>query len=181
MTVNLNTCVPGQLVKDKSGHVLRYVAHIPKERYYKHALYDLDEESCDYFTDDGLYYITIPNSPCNIVEILPLNKPEIPEPCKHTSITWWESCPWITDRLPTLNDVPQGGCNKNYVLLWRSDDIRTAHYLKVTRDDRWIHIQEPKKHKQTIKEKALALLAKDKDGWVPTPNDWDIIREGLTE
>jgi hypothetical protein len=179
--ITLNTCVRGQKLRLRNGDISFYSQPVrfPTSKYTHEAIGR--ESGTNTYTDFGKYYTNRRRSPFDIVEILPLETAEFIDLSKDVSIAWWESCPWITDRLPTMNDVSQSGCNKNYVLLWSSDDIRPAHYLKVSKSNRWIHIQDPKTYNQTLKEKALALIARHKDGWVPMPEEWDIIREGLKE
>ena len=188
MTVDLRTCVPGQLLKDGRGNILEYKERIQVDQSsldglrYRHLLrYEIAKYD-ETFTDDGIFDINCSMSNWNIVEILPLDKPEQPRSDKHPSVAWWESCPWITDRKPTEKDGDQRG----WVILKITDDSRSSlsYWKNVKEGEPWIHRQDWKR--QTPKEKALALIAKHKDSsivgvWVPTPDDWDIIREGLTE
>jgi hypothetical protein len=183
MKVDLKTCVPGQSVKNGDGATLIYAKHFPDEPLYKHALCDLIENEVVYFMDDGKYYKPLPKSLLNIVEILPLDKLEQPKPDKHPSVAWWESCPWITDRLPTVLDGDTFGrvCIKS-----NEGRVLTSNWIDVNAYENWIHIYSWQPPKQTPKEKALALIAKHKDSstvgvWVPTPDEWDIILEGLEE
>ena len=188
MKVDLRTCVPGQSVKNGGGETLIYAKHFPEEPLYKHALCDLIENEVVYFMDDGKYYKPLPKSLCNIVEILPLDKLEQPKPDKHPSVAWWESCPWITDRKPTEAD----GNYMNQVLVHLSIQQEPKRILSsmswetVRSDEDWIHCMNWNPLVLSNKEKALALIAKHKDSltvgvWVPTPDEWDIICEGLTE
>ena len=181
MTVDLNTCIPGQLVELRNGLIVRYGYRSRDEgARYSHIVGDFT------YTDGGNYYACREEDDNDVVRILQLDKPKQPKPDKHPSVAWWESCPWITDRLPTIDDTPQKGWNAEYVLLYKDDLVKTRCYTQVTKDEMWIHVQDWQPLKQTPREKALALIAKHKDSstvgvWVPTPDEWDIIREGLTE
>ena len=199
MKVDLRTCVPGQLLKDGRGRLLEYKESIYGDNssfdriYYKHLLrYQVDSEDGDVydetFTDNGVFDVNSRESHFNIVEILPLDKPEQPKSDKHPSVAWWESCPWITDRRPTAEDadylgqvIQQLSSEKGATL-----DSCFISCACVEEGEAWIHSLNWKPLKQTPREKALALITKHKDSstvgvWVPTPDEWDIIREGLTE
>ena len=190
MTVDLRTCVPGQSVKNGVGETLIYAKHFPEEALYRHALCDLIENDVVYFMDDGKYYNPLPKSLCNIVEILPLDKPEPPKSNKHPSVAWWESCPWITDRRPTKEDSDHlGQVIQQVSAKFDTEttlDLCFVSWAYVKEGQAWIHSLNWKPLKQTPRKKALALITKHKDSstvgvWVPTPDEWDIIREGLTE
>ena len=203
MTVDLRTCVPGQLLKDGRGNILEYKERIQVDQSsldglrYRHLLWYEIAKYDETFTDDGIFDINCSMSNWNIVEILPLAKPEQPKSDKHPSVVWWESCPWSTDRKPTEEDGDHLGQVIQQVpwtmvtpCSWGISETKTTlcfsswAYVKEGQD--WIHSLNWSPVKQTPKEKALALIAKHKDSstvgvWVPTPDDWDIIREGLTE
>ena len=175
MTVDLRTCVPGQLVELRDGRIVRYDSK-NQDTVYPHLVDDSSR------TDDGYFYSSRKEDQEDVVRILPLAKPEQPKSDAHPSVAWWESCPWITDRQPTEED----GDERGWVIIKIIDDSRSSlsYWKNVKEGKPWIHRQGWKR--QTSKEKALALIAKHKDSptvgvWVPTPNDWDIIREGLTE
>ena len=77
MTINLKTCTPGQLLKQKCGQIAIYIKCDPTfseiDCCYSHLVYDLDEPWDIYtYTDEGIHCIESTNSPINIVEILPL-------------------------------------------------------------------------------------------------------------
>ena len=190
MTVDLRTCVPGQKVRLRDGRFVRYDSK-NQDTVYPHLV---DGYS---YTDDGYYYSCREEDEDDVVKILPLDKPEQPKSDKHPSVAWWESCPWITDRQPTEED----GDNLGQVIQqvpwtmvtpcsWGISETKTTlcfiSWAYVKEGQAWIHSLNWSPVKQTPKEKALALIAKHKDSsnvgvWVPTPEAWDIIREGLTE
>ena len=182
MTVDLRTCVPGQLVELRNGLIVRYVYGSKNPDTYPHKVGD------KFYTDDGYYYASREEDLDDVVKIFPLDKPEQPKPDKHPSVAWWESCPWITDRRPTEKDSDHLG---QVILQMPSKtgttlDVSFASWAYVKEGKAWIHSLNWSPVKQTPKEKALALIAKHKDSsnvgvWVPTPEAWDIIREGLTE
>ena len=176
--IDLNTCVPGQLVERRNGDIVKYTGrNRNQDTLYPHIVGTFS------YTDDGHYYACREEDDDDVVRILQLDKPEQPKSDTHPSVAWWESCPWITDRLPTVDDAPQKGWNINHVLLYKDNLVKTRCYTQVTENEMWIHVQDWQPCKQTPKEKALALIAnyEDGDGWVPTPDQWNIIREGLTE
>ena len=194
MTVDLRTCVPGQLLKDGRGNILEYKERIQVDQSsldglrYRHLLRYEIAKSDETFTDDGIFDINCSMSNWNIVEILPLDKPEQPKSDKHPSVAWWESCPWITDRRPTAEDVDHLGQVIQQLSSEKGATLDSCFIscAYVKEGEAWIHSLNWKPLKQAPKEKALALIAKHKDSsivgvWVPTPDDWDIIREGLTE
>ena len=176
MTVDLRTCVPGQLVELRNGNIVRYGYGSHNSSTYPHRVGD------KFYTDDGHYYSCREEDDDDVVRILQLDKPEQPKSDTHSSVAWWESCPWITDRKPTEED----GDERGWVILKIIDgsDGSLSYWKNVKEGKPWIHRQGWKK--QTPKKKALALIAKHKDSsavgvWVPTPDDWDIIRKGLAE
>ena len=184
MTVDLRTCVPGQLVELRNGLIVRYVYGSKNPDTYPHKVGD------KFYTDDGYYYASREEDHDDVVRILPLDKPEQLKSDKHPSVAWWESCPWIRDRKPTKEDSDHLG----QVIQQVSAKFDTETTLDlcfvscayVKEGKAWIHSLNWSPVKQTPKEKALALITKHKDSsivgvWVPTPEDWDIIREGLTE
>jgi hypothetical protein len=181
--IDLRTCVPGQLLKDGRGNILEYKERIQVDQSsldglrYRHLLrYEIAKYD-ETFTDDGIFDINSSMSNWNIVKIFPLDEPEQPKSDKHPSVAWWESCPWITDRKPTKEDGNANGWVTTK-LIDRST-VFTTYWLNVAAGQPWIHRQDWKK--QTPKEKALALIASHEDGWIPTPEQWNIIREGLAE
>lgn len=175
MTVDLRTCVPGQLVELRDGRLAMYESK-NQDTVYPHLVDD------SRYTDDGYYYSSREEDDDDVVRIFPPDKPENRKSDTHPSVAWWESCPWITDRKPTEKD----GDERGWVILKTIDDsgASLSYWKNVKESEPWIHRQGWKR--QTPKEKALALIAKHKDSstvgvWVPTPDEWDIIREGLTE
>ena len=187
MTIDLRTCVPGQLLKDGRGNILEYKERIQVDQSsldglrYRHLLRYEIEKYDGTFTDDGIFDINCSMSKWNIVEILPLDKPEQPKSDKHPSVAWWESCPWITDRKPKVDDTSQDYIAANMVLVRKNEGVTLKWYSQVTKNEAWIHMNTWQPLKQTPKEKALALIANHEDGWIPTPDQWNIIREGLAE
>ena len=175
MTVDLRTCVPGQLVELRDGRIVRYIKKRPQDIVYPHKAGD-----CTY-TDDGYYYANKEEDDDDVVKIIPMAKPEQPKSDIHSSVAWWESCPWITDRQPTVNDTPQDYISANMVLVRKNEGVTLKWYTEVKKDEAWIHMHTWQPSNQTPKEKALALIANHEDGWIPTPDQWNIIREGLAE
>ena len=179
--IDLSFCMLGQKVKLRDGSIGTYNGLIDENAIYVHAVdgYSYINNGKFWVDDDRI-------STKDVVEIFPLDKPEQPKPDTHPSVAWWESCPWITDRLPTVDDTPQGNTDKGMVLVDRYYGIAHKHYINVTMNERWIHVCTWEPHNQTPKQKALALIAKHKDSstvgvWIPTLDDWIIIREGLAE
>jgi len=180
MTINLNTCVPGQKCVSKDGKYLTYLRKLdnipPSFAWYHHLL--LDEQRSNFtFTNDGIYDLAHPDSEYNIVRIIPM---ESTTSASHPSVVWWESCPWITDRKPTEKDgnyisqvmmqAPgQKGTKTTCFMDWK--------YVKPGQT--WIHCMNWNPPKQTPKEKAMELINNHEDGWRPTPEQWHIIRKGL--
>ena len=176
MTVDLRTCVPGQKVRLRDGRFVRYDSK-NQDTVYPHLIDGVS------YTDDGYCYSCREEDEDDVVTILPLDKPEQPKSDKHPSVAWWESCPWITDRKPTPLDGDVYG--RVYVKLNKSR-VLAANWSSIDAHEHWIHLYGWQPLEQTPREKALALITKHKDSstvgiWVPTPEDWDIIREGLTE
>ena len=183
--IDLRTCVPGQLLKDGRGRLLEYKESIRVDNssfdgiYYKHLLrYQVDSYD-ETFTDNGIFDVNSRESHFNIVEILPLAKPEQPKSDKHPSVAWWESCPWITDRTPTEED----GNTVGWVMakLKDSSEVATVFGPSIKLGQPWIHRQDWQPPVLSDKEQALELLNKHEDGWCPTPKEWTIIRKGLAE
>ena len=176
MTVDLSTCVPGQLCVNKDGEHFTYVKRTDGPIHYPHLLLD-QHSSQKTFTNDGIYDFRYPNSKYNIVHIIPM---ESTASDKHPSLVWWESCPWITDRTPTEAD----GNAVGWVMakLKDSSDVATVFGPSITLGQPWIHRQDWQPPVLSNKEKALALIAKrDAGSWKPTTDDWDVIRKGLEE
>ena len=176
--INLNTCIKGQKLLLRRGRIVTYVYNDTSATFP----YKTRTEEGHYlsYPCDGAYY---GESGLDVVEILPLETTD-----KHPSVTWWESCPWITDRLPTALDGDHSGQVIRQVSSKFDEETRldlcfiSCAYVK--KGQAWIHSLNWKPIKQTPKEKALALIAKHKDSstvgvWVPTPDEWNVISEGL--
>lgn len=179
MTINLNICVPGQKCVSKDGNYFTYLNKLEESYRYDHLL--LDEHSSEQtYMNDGVYDISCPDSKYDIICILPM---ELTTSDKHPSIAWWESCPWITDRKPTKEDADEFG--RVLVKPMEPDRILTAFFQDVRIKEAWIHHGNWQPPVLSDKEKALELLNKHEAAnygvWVPTPDDWDVIRKGLTE
>ena len=171
MTIDLRTCVPGQLVELRNGNIVRYADGIHDSNKYPHMVGD------KFYTDDGHYFACRKEDDDDVVRILQLDKPEAPKSDKHPSIAWWESCPWITNRKPTEEDSDASG----WVIIKAIDDFRscTAHWANVQTDQYWVHRLHWKPPTLTDKEQALQLINNHEDGWRPTPEQWNVIRAGL--
>jgi len=173
MTVDLNTCVPGQLVELRNGNIVKYTQRNQTDKLYPHTVGDAR------YTDDGYYYKSKEEDDDDVVKIFPLTKPEQPKTDKHPSVAWWESCPWITDRTPTEED----GNAVGWVMakLKDSSDVATVFGPSIKLGQPWIHRQDWQPPVLSNKEQALELLNKHEDGWCPTPKEWTTIRKGLEE
>ena len=184
--IDLNTCVPGQLVELRNGNIVRYIKKRSQDTVYSHMAGEYS------YTDDGYYYSSREEDDDDVVRIIPLAKPKPPESDTHPSVAWWESCPWITDRKPTEEDGDNLGqviqqmpwtmvtpCSRGISETTTTLCFMSWAYVKEGRA--WIHSLNWGSVKQTPKEKALALIASHEDGWIPTPDQWNIIREGLAE
>jgi hypothetical protein len=175
MTVDLNTCVPGQEVRLRHGKIVEYIEPIKdgRDTPYEHVI-----DFCSYM-NDGCYWEDRRTSHMDVIEILPLETTESTEDDKHPSVAWWESCPWITDRTPTEAD----GNAVGWVMakLKDSSDVATVFGPSIALGQPWIHRQDWQPPTLTNKEKALELLNKHEDGWRLTPEQWNIIRKGLEE
>jgi hypothetical protein len=178
MTVDLNTCVPGQLVELRNGNIVKYV------NKYPHKTYPHKAGGCTY-TDNGFYFASREEDEDDVVKIFPLTKAEQPKTDKHPSVAWWESCPWITDRKPTKEDGDAFG--RVIVKTTYSKVIACTTFVQdVNNNEAWIHHYDWQPPTLTNKEQALELLNKHKDGvtmcvWIPTSEDWVTIRKGLEE
>ena len=172
MTVDLNTCVPGQLVALRNGNIVKYTKRT-QDALYPHKIGDRR------YTNDGYYFSSKEEDNDDVVKIFPLTKPEQPKSDKHPSVAWWESCPWITDRTPTEED----GNAVGWVMakLKDSSDVATVFGPSIALGQPWIHRQDWQPPVLSNKEQALELLNKHEGGWCPTPKEWTIIRKGLTE
>ena len=179
MTVDLNTCVPGQKCVCKDGTYLTYLNKIPGNDRSHHVLLDkhFGQET---YTNDGIYDLSHPDSMWNIVYILPM---ELTTSDKHPSVAWWDSCPWITDRAPTEADSDHLGqvIVQTVSKQGRKLDFHFMQCKYVLSGRAWIHSLDWQPPVLSNKEQALELLNKHKGVWVPTLEQWDVIRKGLTE
>jgi hypothetical protein len=174
MTVDLNTCVPGQLVGLRNGNIVEYTKRNQDDALYPHKIGD------ERYTNDGYYFSCKEEDDDDVVKIFPLTKPEQPKTDKHPSVAWWESCPWITDRKPTHLDGDTYG--RVYIKSSENEHVLASNWNAVEAHEKWIHVCGWQPLNQTPKEKALTLIAKqDAGSWTPTPDDWDVIRKGLEE
>jgi len=167
MSIDLSTCQVGQKVYLRNGEIVEYeqwdedndvFAHLIDSRWYK---------------NNGFYYSDERKSAYNVAAILPL------EPAKsnqHPSVAAWESFPWITDRLPTQ---PDGDSNGHVLTLTNYRRLLIVGMTSVATDQPWIHLPSWTPLKLTPQEEALTLLEGKKDGWVPTSDDWHIIRRAI--
>jgi hypothetical protein len=166
MSIDLSTCQVGQKVKLRNGAIVPYEVYDEVDDSYPHQL------DGRWYTNEGCYCHDQSRSDYDVVKIFPI------EPAKsnqHPSVAAWESFPWITDRMPTMEDTPaeQGGMAK--VLTLDSIGLRFCHCNEVAPGLKWIHLPFWAPPKLTPQEEALALIKGKKDGWTPTPDDWHII------
>ena len=169
--INLNTCVRGQKLRLRCGKVVTY-AQSGWTSDYPHKTMAENTDTFSY-TDHGSYYVDGTLSGYDVIEILPLETTD-----KHPSVTWWESCPWITDRLPTALD---GDTYNRVYSKCGEGRVLTSKWSDVSVDEKWIHLCGWKPPALTDKEQALQLINnhEDEDGWRPTPEQWNVIRAGL--
>ena len=173
MTVDLNTCVPGQKCVNKNGNYLTYLRKINNNPRYHHLLLS-ESSSEESYTNDGIYDLGYPDTTYNIVRIIPM---ESTTPDKHPSIAWWESCPWITDRKPMKEDGNQYGFVLATCSTYQTASLVNWDSVSLTMP--WIHSCNWQPPVLSNKEQALELLNKHEGGWCPTPKEWTIIRKGL--
>ena len=174
--INLNTCVEGQKLRLRDEKLARYEGR----RYcavgkFNHAAIAQDGEKLTY-TDCGNYYAS-GHDMRDVVGILPLETTDSSKHDKHPSVTWWESCPWITDRKPTKEDGDASG----WVIIKATDNfnVLTACWENIEAGQHWVHRLHWKPPTLTDREQALQLLDDHRDGWRPTPEQWHVIRAGL--
>ena len=174
--INLNDCVKGQKLRLHGGKTASYVRR-DLSHSYPHEV-KTEDGYCLSCTDEGIYHISGHRSDLNVVEILPLETTNSPKLDKHPSVTWWESCPWITDRLPTALD---GDTYNRVYSKCGEGRVLTSKWSDVSVDEKWIHLCGWKPPALTDKEQALQLINnhEDEDGWRPTPEQWNVIRAGL--
>ena len=166
--LNLNTCVKGQKLLLRHGRIVTYVYN-DRSSAYPHKTRTEEGYYLSY-PCDGAYY---GESGLDVVGILPLETTD-----KHPSVAWWESCPWITDRLPTALD---GDIYNRVYSKCGEGRVLTSKWSDVSVDEKWIHLCGWKPPALTDKEQALQLINnhEDEDGWRPTPEQWNVIRAGL--
>ena len=165
--VNLNTCVKEQKLLLRRGRIITYVYN-DRSLAYPHKT-RTEEGHYLYYPCDGSYY---DENGLDVVEILPLETTD-----KHPSVAWWESCPWITDRKPTKEDVDASGAVMTKPV--GGFNVLTACWEFVKAGQPWIHRSHWKPPVLTDKEQALQLINNHEDGWRPTPEQWNVIRAGL--
>ena len=68
-TIDLRTCVPGQVVERRDGTLVTYESKFKCSTDYPHLV---EGES---YTNDGYYRVSKTEDDWDIVKILPLNKP----------------------------------------------------------------------------------------------------------
>jgi hypothetical protein len=175
--IDLTTCVKGQKLRLRNGRLAKYCAS-RGHHAYPHLIAHYDDGRTYSYTDNGTYdYESNCKDLIDVIEILPL---ETPKPASHLSVAWWESCPWITDRKPTEKD----GNYISQVMMQApgQEGTKTTCFMDwkyVKPGQTWIHCMNWNPPKQTPKEKAMELINNHEDGWMPTPEQWHIIRKGL--
>jgi hypothetical protein len=98
MTIDLNTCVPGQKLRVRYGSIVEYVEPMKEDicGAYKHLVKDVyQSNSTESYTDDGCYWSDKRKCELDIVEILPV----VEEPTKPTP----ELTHSITDQIDVVN------------------------------------------------------------------------------
>ena len=168
--VNLNTCVKGQKLRLRNGRIVTYVQNGWSSDYPHETR--TEDGDCYSYACNGSYHVDNAFSTLDVIEILPLETTD-----KHPSIAWWESCPWITNRKPTKEDGDIYG--RVHVKASETSRILTSDWGDVRDGEFWIHIWHWKPPTLTDKEQALQLINNHKDGWRPTPEQWNVIRAGL--
>lgn len=178
--ISLSTCVEGQKLRLRNGEIGEYRGRNQcPDSMYSHRVYWNAKRFT--YTDSGNYFLVGQDMP-DVIEILPL---EATEPASHSSIAWWESCPWITDRRPTKEDGDKSG----WVIAKTIDtsSTLTVSWQNVKAGHPWIHRQDWEPPVLSDKEKALELINNHspegngivEDNWKPTTEQWHIIRKGL--
>jgi len=167
MTVDLTTCVPGQKLLLRDGAIITYIKYEPNDMYPHKTI---DENGAAY-TNSGNYYNDEIQSDCDVVQILPLETTEFD---KHPSVAWWESCPWITDRLPTEKD---GDIYGRVYVKPNLAKIVATHWGAVHESEPWIHTGNWQPPVIT----PVEILNNLENGQWPTLEQWNIIRKVLKE
>ena len=164
----LNDCVKGQKLLLRRGRIVTYICN-DTSATFPHKTRTEEGHYISY-PYDGIYS---GESGLDVIEILPLETTD-----KHPSVAWWESCPWITDRLPTALD---GDTYNRVYSKCGEGRVLTSKWSDVSVDEKWIHLCGWKPPALTDKEQALQLINnhEDEDGWRPTPEQWHVIRKGL--
>jgi hypothetical protein len=168
--IDLSTCQVGQKVELDNGAIAEYEQWDEDDDLFTHLI------DSRWYKNNGFYYSDERKSAYNVVKILPL---EPAKSNKHPSVAAWESFPWITDRPPTAEDTTQQGWLPTMVLTLDSVGLRFCHCSEVAPGLKWIHLPSWAPPRLTPQEEALALLEGKKDGWVPTLDDWHIIRRAI--
>jgi hypothetical protein len=167
MSIDLSTCQVGQKVYLRNGAIVPYEVYDEVDDSYPHQL------DGRWYTNEGCYCHDQSRSDYDVVRILPL------EPAKsnqHPSVAAWKSFPWITDRLPTQADGDSSG---HVLTLTNYHRLLIVGMTSVATDQPWVHLPTWAPPKLTPQEEALALMEGKKDGWVPTPDDWHVIRRAI--
>jgi len=179
--ISLSTCVKGQKLRLRDGSIATY-GQTPPNGYYSHKVIFLNHgENAFYtYTENGSYHADHVTHRFDVVEILPLETIEPTKPNKHPSVAWWESCPWIIDRKPTVEDGDILG--HVYVMNNNYKRIMTIGWSSVQETMPWLHTCVWQPPTLTDKEKALELLNSHEAGWNPTPSAplwWTLACAGL--
>jgi hypothetical protein len=170
MSIDLSTCQVGQKVELRNGAIVEYEQWDEGDDLFTHLI------GGRWYKNNGFYHSDERKNPYNVARILPL---EPAKSNKHPSVAAWESFPWITDRVPTKEDTMQNGWHMHTVLTLGSSGVQFCHYEAMAPGLKWMHLPSWAPPKLTPQEEALALIEGKKDGWVPTPDDWHIIRRAI--
>ena len=175
MTIDLNTCVPGQMVRLRYGAIVEYNEPVNDSwnTPYQHIV-----DHCSYM-NNGCFWKDKRTSGMDVIEILPLETIESTKDNKHPSVAWWKSCPWITNRQPTKEDGDQ--FNQVIMQVNNKSSLCFVYWEYVKSNEAWIHSLNWNPPTLTNKEKAMKLIDKHKEGWTPTLDEWIIIRDALKE
>ena len=163
----LNDCVKGQKLLLRRGRIVTYICN-DRSSTFPHKTRTQEGHYISY-PCDGTYS---GESGLDVIEILPLETTD-----KHPSVTWWESCPWITNRKPTEEDGDIYG--RVHVKASGTSMILTSNWDNIGDGEPWIHICHWQPPTLTDREQALQLLSDHEDDWRPTPEQWNVIRAGL--
>jgi len=166
MSIDLSTCQVGQKAELRNGAIVEYEAWDEHDDCFPHQL------GGKWYTNDG-YYHDQRRSDYDVARILPL---EPAKSNKHPSVAAWDSFPWITDRMPTKADCDSRG---HVLILGNNRWLISTSHTSVATDQPWMHLPSWAPPKLTPQEEALELMEGKKNGWVPTPDDWHVIRRAI--